>query len=545
MKLHMQSTIFGQLVRWVSRNGTFKYPDEIDLSLWKSAVQQTIPQESQQSHEPERTNGNIDGSERETQMSEALNGDVEKNEQSMPPRDGPYQVLVNPQNWPSNLKHLITLQMCILNFAVYIASSIYVPGEANLMEDFGVNEVVATLGLSLFTFGYGTGPMLWSPLSEIPRLGRTHIFFWTLFAFIVFQLPVGFAPNISVFLVFRFVTGFCGSPCLSTGGGTINDMYPPTQVPYPLVLWQSAGVLGPVFGPVIGGYLAPATGWRWTIWVFTFLCTAVLFTMFFLLPETSASNILYKRAKRLRAATGNERLRSQTEVDTTHYTVKDNLLLLGRAFTLTFLEPIVLLVDLYAGLLYGVLFIWFESFPVVFGGIYGFNVGSQGLVFLSILVFTAITMTAFLFWIKRRLVPAMKSSNFRPEMFLPPSFVGCFALPICLFWFGWSARESIHWIVPTIGAGSFAIGVVTLFNSVYTYIGIVYAPYAASLFAGAALFRALLGGAFPLFARELFYRLGVGPGNSLLGGIAVLFIPIPFALFYYGERIRGWSKRAG
>lgn len=41
--------------------------------------------------------------------------------------------------------------MCILNFAVYIASSIYVPGELDLMDEFGVDEVVATLGLSLFT----------------------------------------------------------------------------------------------------------------------------------------------------------------------------------------------------------------------------------------------------------------------------------------------------------------------------------------------------------------------------------------------------------
>lgn len=366
--------------------------------------------------------------------------------------------------------------------------------------------------ISELSSGYGTGPMLWSPLSEMPSLGRTHIFFWTLFAFILFQLPVGFAPNIAVFLVFRFVTGFCGSPCLSTGGGTINDIYPPTQVPYFLVIWQSSGVLGPVFGPVIGGYLAPAMGWRWTIWIFTFLCIAVLLTMFFFLPETSASTILYKRAKRLRAATGDERLQSQTEIDTTHHTGKDNLMLLGRAFTITFFEPIVLFVDLYAGLLYGVLFIWFESFPIVFGGIYGFDVGSQGLVFLSILVFTAITMTGFLFWINRSFVPAMKSGDFRPEMVLPPTFIGCFALPACLFWFGWSARESVHWIVPVVGAGSFAIAIVTLFNSVYTYIGIVYAPYAASLFAGAALFRASLGGAFPLFVSfnsllGAFYRL--------------------------------------
>lgn len=100
MKLHMQSTIFGQLVRWVSRNGKFKYPDEIDPSLWKNAVQQTPSQEpqhlqpSQQTEEPERTNGHIDESENGTQKGEALNGDVEKNGQSTPPKDGPHDVLV-------------------------------------------------------------------------------------------------------------------------------------------------------------------------------------------------------------------------------------------------------------------------------------------------------------------------------------------------------------------------------------------------------------------------------------------------------------------
>jgi DHA1 family multidrug resistance protein-like MFS transporter len=341
--------------------------------------------------------------------------------------------------------------------------------------------------------------MLWSPLSEIPSLGRTVIFFWTLFAFILFQLPVGLAPNVTVFLIFRWVTGFCGSPCLATGGGTINDIYAPTKVPYLLCIWSSAGIMGPVFGPIIGGYLAPVMGWRWTIWVFTWLCSLVLVIMFFLFPETSSANILYNRAKRLRKATGDNRLRSQTEVLTTHYTAKDNIRLLGRAFVLTFTEPIVLLMDLYAGLLYGVLFMWFESFPVVFGGIYKFTSGQQGLVFVGILVFTLISVPLYLVWVGKSLVPAMKSGKFKPEMTLPPAFVGCFVLPICLFWFGWTSREDLHWILPIIGSGFFAIGVVTLFNSVYTYMGIVYARDAASIFAGAALFRASLGAAFPLF----------------------------------------------
>lgn len=97
MELHLQSTIFGQLVRWVSRNGMFKYPDEIDPSLWKSAVQQTTSQEPQQSHqaqEPEGSNGHTSGSERGKQKAEAQNGDVEKNGQSTTPRDDGPDVLV-------------------------------------------------------------------------------------------------------------------------------------------------------------------------------------------------------------------------------------------------------------------------------------------------------------------------------------------------------------------------------------------------------------------------------------------------------------------
>ena len=41
--------------------------------------------------------------------------------------------------------------MFVLNFGIYIGSSIYVPGEAGVMVDFGVSDTVATLGLSMYT----------------------------------------------------------------------------------------------------------------------------------------------------------------------------------------------------------------------------------------------------------------------------------------------------------------------------------------------------------------------------------------------------------
>lgn len=54
-------------------------------------------------------------------------------------------------NWPGGWKVLIAAQVCLLNFVVYIASSLYVPGEPSLEEEFSVGEIVATLGLSLFS----------------------------------------------------------------------------------------------------------------------------------------------------------------------------------------------------------------------------------------------------------------------------------------------------------------------------------------------------------------------------------------------------------
>lgn len=225
--------------------------------------------------------------------------------------------------------------------------------------------------------------------------------------------------------------------------------------------------------------------------------------IFFLLPETSAENILYRRAKRLRKATGNERLKSQSEIAAEHHTMKDHLTILGRAFTLTFTEPIVLSLDLYTALLYGVLFIWFESFPLVFGGIYHFNIREQGLAFLGIFIGGVITVPLFLLWVRHGIVPRFTKPNFMPEMVLPPTFFGSAALPLCLFWYGWSARASVHWIMPVIGSSFFTVAIVTLFNPVLNYLGITYPTYSASVFAGNALFRASFGAIFPLFVCQV------------------------------------------
>ena len=220
---------------------------------------------------------------------------------------------------------------------------------------------------------------------------------------------------------------------------------------------------------------------------------------------------------------------------------------LVRPFQLCFLEPIVLLLNLYIALIYGILYIWFEAFPIVFEETHGFNPGESGLAFMGILVSTCCFTTPAYFYWKYRYQSRYfdKDGNIAPEHQMPPACVGAFALPISLFWFGWTGNfASVHWIVPIIASMFFALGGCLIFNCIFCYLAHAYPRYAASVLAGNDFLRSSFGAGFPLFASAMFHNLSVGWACTLLGCLTVLFVPFPFILLWRGRRIRMASKYA-
>ncbi len=75
-------------------------------------------------------------------------------------------------NWSMSKKFLVTFLICLLTFSVYIGSAIYSAGTQGVMMRFGVSQVAATLGLTLFVAGYGLGPMVWAAVSKIPQINQ-------------------------------------------------------------------------------------------------------------------------------------------------------------------------------------------------------------------------------------------------------------------------------------------------------------------------------------------------------------------------------------
>jgi len=562
---------FGHVVRLVTRNKCFQYPEEKDPSLWKKYVNQeksgyvahhgnTSPPE-EESGELRRARGmrEREGSESEqTEVGDEYNYasgvrvDQEKGkDHHVVDWDGPDDPQ-NPRNWSRAKRFFVTFEICFLTFSVYIGSAIYTPGLMSVMADFGVAQVPATLGLTLYVAGYGLGPIIWSPMSEIPQIGRLWVYIGTLFIFCCFQLPTVYSVNFGMLLAFRFLTGFFGSPALATGGATIADMYRPQKQAYGLAVWGIGAVCGPVLGPLVGGFAVQSggsgvlKGWKWTIWELLWLSSFCLIFLFFFLPETSSPNILYRRTKRLRKLTGNDKLTCEPEMKSAEMKPKDVIQMsLLKPITLNFQEPIVFLLNLYIALIYGLLYIWFESFPLVFVEIYGFNLGLEGVAFLGILVGTLIAVVILFSWLHFYQEKQFdENGNIAPEKRLIPAMVGCWCVPICLFWFGWASRSDVHWIVPIIGTAFFGIAAFTLFNAVLPYLSDAYPDNVASVLAGNDLMRSAFGAGFPLFANAMYKRLGINWASSLLGFLGIAFIPIPFLLYKYGKQIRQKSKNA-
>lgn len=421
----------------------------------------------------------------------------------------------NPTNWPLWQKVYHTTIPGVFGFAVTFGSSIYTPGYPEVMEKFNVSSTVALLGLSLYVLGLAFGPVLAAPISE--SKGRRVVYLVSLPLAALFTLGAGFSQNFASLAITRFFAGFFGSPVLAVGAGTNVDLWAPVHRAVAASAFLLAPFLGPAIGPAVGGFAAQYKGWRWTQWLILFLMVPCYISSLGM-KETYKKIIMQRRAKRLDMAppkTGPTGLAALNFI----FTVT-----LFRPVKMLFTEPIVFFFSLYTGFNFSVIFGFFDAFPIVFQGVYGFDTGLGGLTFLGIGlgccfgVVTAILVNRI--WYHPEYLKSHKEGRLgvvAPEHRLYVAMMGSFGLPIGLFWFAWTARADIHWISPVLATIPFAWGNLCVFTAAALYLVDVYGPLnGASALAANGLVRYISGAVFPLFTVQSKFHLTDSSQSSML-----------------------------
>ncbi|EGD95474.1 hypothetical protein TESG_02955 [Trichophyton tonsurans CBS 112818] len=436
---------------------------------------------------------------------------VEANQQSTDPNivdwDGPDDP-ENPLNWSSTRRTLIIIFVSSYTFTSNLAATIFAPGVKQMTHEFHItNPTVEYMIISIYVLGFALGPIIFGPLSEL--YGRLVIYYTCILVFLAFTAGCTFSTNVEMFLAFRFICGCAASGPMSIGGGTLADIIPQEERGRAISIFTLGPMLGPVLGPAIGGFISQD------------ICT----------------NHIAEQGETSEEKTGNLNLKPKVvQKGAPHQMILQAII---RPMKLLIFSPIVLLLALYAGLVYGFFFLLFATFPSVFQNTYGFSSGTSGLAYLGLGVGMMIGLAVFSVVSDRVLVKKPGESMAKPEQRLIPMKWFGLATPIGCFIYGWAAHYHTHWTIPILGTVIMGFSSLFIMTPAQIYCVDAFGPQAAaSALAANLLIRSPFGAFLDLAAGPLYGKLGLGWGNSVLGFIILAFTPVPWLFYRYGEYLR-------
>ncbi|KAF9640204.1 putative mfs multidrug protein [Lasiodiplodia theobromae] len=238
---------------------------------------------------------------------------------------------------------------------------------------------------------------------------------------------------------------------------------------------------------------------------------------------------------------------SQAEIRSGPVSLKEALSTsLSRPWILLFKEPIVLLLTIYLGVIYGTLYMLFGAYPIVYQIERGWTAGIAGLPFIGIAIgMVGSVVYTIVFDDKRYRRNVEEHDGYAPpEARLPPCLLGGLILPLGLFWFAWTNYPSLPWAASVAAGIPFGFSMVLIFLSVMNYLIDSYTIFAASVLAANSVLRSVFGAAFPLFTKQMYANLGIHWASTVPAFLALACLPFPFLFYKYGGPIRMKCKYA-
>ncbi|KAM0519549.1 hypothetical protein ACHAPE_003725 [Trichoderma viride] len=430
-------------------------------------------------------------------------------------------------------------------------TSLYSNAIPGISEEFHVSAQAARCGAMIFLVLYAFGCELWAPWSE--EFGRWPVLQLSLFLVNIWQLPVALAPNFASIMVGRALGG------LSSAGGSVTlgmiaDMWEADNQQYAVAYVVFSSVGGSVLGPIVGGFTEKFLDWRWSIWVQLILGGFVQILHFFTVPETRTTIIMNRIAKKRREQ-NNENIWGPDELVPfrDRFSAKEVITTWTRPFKMFLTEPIVLVLSLLSGFSDALIFMFIQSFALVYKQ-WGFGTVEIGLSFIPIGIGYVIAWLLFIPAIKRNIKerkakPDDERAQYESRLWFLLYTAPC--LPIGLIGFAWTIQgPPIHWIgsmifVAIVGIANYAIYMATI-----DYMICAYGPYSASATGGNGWSRDFLAGVLTIPATPFFTNIGASSGKNLeyastiLFCIAFILVLAVYIIYWKGPALRKRSPFA-
>ncbi|KAK7937809.1 uncharacterized protein PG986_014677 [Apiospora aurea] len=413
---------------------------------------------------------------------------------------------VLPRHWP--LWKKITTSMFSLFPVVtimYTTTSLSTP-VPTFPSLFATSKSLASLSFSIPFLGMTSAPLYAPYLSE--RFGRKPVLLVYFLLYGTVVLGLTFARTLGQLLLLRFLIGLLGGPCIVMAEGTLRQLWPPERRMTYYAVLAFMQYVGAAAGWLVGVVILQVFGLPY-LSITALLYASLTLAGLFFVPETSVRKILRQEmdeANETEEGWWRPAVLWAATIELVRGGVLQPLLMLGR-------DPIVIVCSFYLALNFAVVFQFFISGPILLKDKYGFTFGQTSLAFLAMIIGSRISLTEHLGGLPGLL----------------PALMGGLMLSSALFAVGFTAN-------PRGNAKLVFTGIVIL---TWGTMDILHAMTALSAMAFA---RYVAAGVMPLFAVSLAENVPTKVLFAGYGGMTLVMLPVPFVLFYYGEKL---SRKSG
>jgi len=99
------------------------------------------------------------------------------------------------------------------------------------------------------------------------RVGRRRLFIWSVVAFTAASVMCAMAQNLPEMVAFRALQGVSGAFLVPIAQAVLFDINPPNKHARAMAMFGMGVMIGPILGPVLGGWLTENYSWRWVFLV--------------------------------------------------------------------------------------------------------------------------------------------------------------------------------------------------------------------------------------------------------------------------------------
>ncbi|MDE2301221.1 MAG: multidrug efflux MFS transporter [Sphingomonadales bacterium] len=117
------------------------------------------------------------------------------------------------------------------------------------------------------------------------RFGRKRLLLVSVAGFTLTSGLCGIATGLDQLIAFRLAQGVFGSALVPIAQAILLDVYPPHQHGRAMAIFGLAAILGPLFGPLLGGFLTDSLSWRWVFYINLPIGIMTLIGLSAVLPE--------------------------------------------------------------------------------------------------------------------------------------------------------------------------------------------------------------------------------------------------------------------